>query len=145
MSFDMKRLEHLMVTMRSLGIQELAYEGNGEALRLVSAPQNNEIVAVFKAADGVNSDEDKSEAPVSHKILASMHGVFYRSEAPKEPPLVEVGNVVKAGDALCLVEAMKMLSKIEAEYSCRVTRVLKQDGDVIEPNMALFEVELVDA
>lgn len=145
MSFDMKRLERLMATMKNLGIQELAYEGNGEALRLVSASQNKETDAVFKAADSVNPDKDKSEASVSHKILASMHGVFYRSEAPKEPPLVEVGNVVKAGDALCLVEAMKTLSKIEAEYSCRVIRILKQDGDMIEPNMALFEVELVDA
>ena len=70
-------------------------------------------------------------------------GTFYRSASPDNPPFVEVGQVVKKGQVLCIVEAMKLMNEIEAEQPGRLTEVLIQNGSPVEYGEALFRFELV--
>lgn len=70
-----------------------------------------------------------------------MVGTFYRSSAPGGKPFVEVGSVVKSGETICIIEAMKILNEIEAEYAGTVTQILIKDGQAVEYGQALFVIE----
>ncbi len=70
-------------------------------------------------------------------------GTFYRAASPENPPFVEVGQVVKKGQVLCIVEAMKLMNEIEAEQAGRLTEVLIQNGSPVEYGEPLFRFEPV--
>jgi acetyl-CoA carboxylase biotin carboxyl carrier protein len=90
--------------------------------------------AAAPAADAV--------APSSAKMIKSpMVGTFYRASAPGAKPFVEVGDSVKSGQPVCIVEAMKILNEIEAELDGVVKRVLVENGQPVEYGQPLFELE----
>jgi len=74
-------------------------------------------------------------------IKAQMIGTFYRSSAPENPPFVEVGSVIKPGDTLCIIEAMKLFNEIESEVSGRIVKVLVDDVSPIEFDQPLFLID----
>ena len=74
-------------------------------------------------------------------IKASMIGTFYRSTSPETPPFVSVGDIIKEGDALCVIEAMKLFNEIESEISGKIVKVLVDDSTPIEFDQALFLVD----
>jgi acetyl-CoA carboxylase biotin carboxyl carrier protein len=69
-----------------------------------------------------------------------MVGTFYRSPSPSSPAFVEVGKTVKAGDVLCIVEAMKMMNQIEADTSGTIEAVLVENGEPVEFDQPLFSI-----
>lgn len=73
-----------------------------------------------------------SAAPVGHTVKSPMVGTFYRSSSPGAASFVEVGSVVKEGDTICIIEAMKILNEIEADKSGTVTQILCQNGQAVE-------------
>ena len=81
------------------------------------------------------------ELPAGQIVRAPMSGTFYRSTSPGSDPFVVVGSAVKAGDPLCIVEAMKILNEIEADKSGTVTRILADNGQAVEYGQALFVIE----
>ena len=70
-----------------------------------------------------------------------MVGTFYIAPSPGAPSFVKVGQTVKKGDTIGIIEAMKIMNEIEAEFDCRITKALIADGQPVEFGMALFEVE----
>jgi len=74
-------------------------------------------------------------------VTAPMVGTFYRSSTPGGKPMAEVGTVVKAGDALCIIEAMKIMNEIEADIDGTVTKVLVENGQAVEFGQPLFVIE----
>jgi acetyl-CoA carboxylase biotin carboxyl carrier protein len=70
-----------------------------------------------------------------------MIGTFYRSSSPDKPPFVEVGAVIKPGDTVCVIEAMKLFNEIEAEVSGKIVKVLVNDSTPVEYDQPLFLVE----
>ena len=74
-------------------------------------------------------------------IKASMIGTFYRSSSPEIPPFISVGDIIKEGDALCIIEAMKLFNEIEAEVSGKIVKVLVDDASPIEFDQPLFLVD----
>ena len=69
-----------------------------------------------------------------------MVGTFYRSPSPTSPSFVEVGQSVKAGDIVCIVEAMKMMNQIEADKSGKITAILVENGEPVEFDQPLFTI-----
>lgn len=85
-------------------------------------------------------------APVAEKgesITSPIVGTFYWAPAPEAPPYVEVGQVVEKGQVLCIVEAMKLMNEIEADYRCRVLKICKENAQPVEFGDLLFLVEPV--
>jgi oxaloacetate decarboxylase (Na+ extruding) subunit alpha len=74
-------------------------------------------------------------------IISPMVGTFYRAPSPDAPPFVEVGSVVEKGDTLCIIEAMKMMNEIEAEFRGKVARVVAENGQTVEYGESLFMIE----
>jgi acetyl-CoA carboxylase biotin carboxyl carrier protein len=79
--------------------------------------------------------------PASGNIVKSpMVGTFYRSPGPDAKPFVDVGQAVKAGDTLCIIEAMKLLNEIESEFSGSIREILVQNGQAVEYGQPLFVI-----
>ena len=89
--------------------------------------------------------EKKSKQPLEDDNLitvkAQMIGTFYRSPSPDKPPFVEVGTLIKPGDKLCIIEAMKLFNEIESEVSGKIVKVLTDDITPVEFDQPLFLVD----
>ncbi|MDB5892261.1 MAG: acetyl-CoA carboxylase biotin carboxyl carrier protein [Polaromonas sp.] len=80
-------------------------------------------------------------APSGHAVKSPMVGTFYRSASPGAKPFVEVGTVVKEGDTICIIEAMKILNEIEADKSGTVSKILSENGQAVEYGQPLFMID----
>jgi len=74
-------------------------------------------------------------------VTSPIVGTFYRAPAPDAPPYVEVGQVVEKGEVLCIVEAMKLMNEIEAEFRCKIVKICKENAQPVEYGDQLFIVE----
>lgn len=79
--------------------------------------------------------------PAGHTITAPMVGTFYASPSPKDPPFVQEGDEVRAGDSIGIIEAMKMMNEIESDVSGRVVRIMVKNGQPVEYGQALVVIE----
>lgn len=80
-------------------------------------------------------------AETGHVVKSPMVGTFYRASSPGAKAFVEVGNVVKEGETICIIEAMKILNEIEADKSGTITRILGENGQAVEYGQPLFVIE----
>jgi acetyl-CoA carboxylase biotin carboxyl carrier protein len=100
----------------------------------VAAPAVPAAAAVAAAAPAVV--EEKGSA-----VTSPIVGTFYRAPSPEAAPYVEVGQVVEKGQVLCIVEAMKLMNEIEAEYRCKIVKISKENAQPVEFGETLFVVE----
>ena len=92
-------------------------------------------------AESNPADSNSAEESNYITIKASMIGTFYRSASPENPPFVSVGDTVKEGDTICIIEAMKLFNEIESEVSGKIIKVLVDDSTPIEFDQPLFLVD----
>ena len=76
-----------------------------------------------------------------HVVKSPMVGTYYASASPEAKPFVQVGSVVKEGETVCIIEAMKILNEIEADKSGTITRILIDNGQAVEYGQPLFHIE----
>ncbi|GBQ27361.1 acetyl-CoA carboxylase biotin carboxyl carrier protein subunit [Gluconacetobacter azotocaptans] len=147
MAIDLTRLDALMSRMRELGITELEYAKDGERIHLVRDAPVPGPAAPAAPTDlaGVPAYEPPSPPAAAMTIAASMHGLFYTAPAPDAPPFVTPGDIVDEGQPLYILEVMKTLSRMEAEFRCRIIAVLCGNAQAVEPGTPLFSVERLDA
>jgi len=84
---------------------------------------------------------DGEDADGGHTVKSPMVGTFYRAATPGGKPLIEVGSVVKAGEPLCIIEAMKIMNEIEADVDGSITKVLAENGQAVEFGQPLFVID----
>ena len=90
----------------------------------------------------VQKIEAKPECEVVGELITSpMVGTFYQAPSPDSPPYVKVGDKVKKGQTLCIIEAMKIMNELEAEFDCEILEVLVEDGQPVEFDTPLFRVK----
>ncbi|AHV94812.1 acetyl-CoA carboxylase biotin carboxyl carrier protein [Bordetella holmesii] len=146
---DLRKLKTLIDLVAESGIAELEItEGEGK-VRIVKfsqtlqpvAYQAPEAAAVVAAAAPAAAPAAPA-APVvqGHVVKAPMVGTFYRSPNPGSAPFVDVGQTVKEGDALCIIEAMKLLNEIEADKSGVIKEILVENGEPVEYGQPLFVI-----
>ncbi|MEY3428190.1 MAG: Biotin carboxyl carrier protein of acetyl-CoA carboxylase [Pseudomonadota bacterium] len=99
-------------------------------------------VAEIAEAAAVSAAAVAAEAAAAgHTVKSPMVGTFYRSSSPGAAPFVQVGDTVKEGDTLCIIEAMKILNEIESDKSGTVKQVLCENGQAVEYGQALYIIE----
>ena len=108
----------------------------------VAAPVAAPTVAEIAEAAAVTASAVAAEAAAAgHSVKSPMVGTFYKSSSPGAAPFVQVGDTVKEGDTLCIIEAMKILNEIESDKSGTVKQVLCENGQAVEYGQALYIIE----
>lgn len=152
---DLRKLKKLIDLVEESGIAEIEVTEGEEKVRItrtVAAPQAVYAPAPVAAAPQVAASPAVvapapvvSNAPATRDLSnaqkSPMVGTFYRAPSPSSPPFVEVGQTVKAGDTLCIIEAMKLMNEIEAETSGVVKEILVENGTPVEYGEPLFIIE----
>ena len=136
---DLRKLKTLIDLVAESGIAELEItEGEGK-VRIVKFSQTLQPVAYHQPEAGVAA----APAPAAiqgHVVKAPMVGTFYRSPNPGAAPFIDVGQSVKEGDPLCIIEAMKLLNEIEADKSGVIKEILVENGEPVEYGQPLFVI-----
>ncbi len=142
---DLRKLKTLIDLVSESGIAELEItEGEGK-VRIVKFSQTVQPVAYATApaqapAAAAPAAPVAPPAPVGHTVKAPMVGTFYRSANPGSAPFVEIGQAVKEGEPLCIIEAMKLLNEIEADKSGIIKEILVENGEPVEYGQPLFVI-----
>jgi len=148
---DLRKLKKLIDLVQESGISELEVTEGEEKVRIakhygaVAAPQQYYAAPAPMPAPGapavssVNLD-DEDELPEGHVVKSPMVGTFYRSPSPGADSFVQVGQTVKQGDTLCIIEAMKLLNEIEADASGVIKAILLDNGEPVEFGEPLFVI-----
>lgn len=129
--FEMENAEEKIVIKRGPEKEYVQYA----APTVQAAPASVSIAAPSAAAEPVVADDNYET------INSPIVGSFYRKPSPEAENFVKVGDIVEAGQTVCLVEAMKLFNEIEAEYKCKIMEILKDDAGPVEFGEPLFKVE----
>ena len=153
---DIRKIKKLIELVEESGITELEVQEEEGTVRisraaLAVAPAAIQYAAApvapvaAPAAAPAPAAAAPAEAPAAevsgHQVRSPMVGTFYRSPSPEAKAFVEVGQTVKVGDALCIVEAMKMMNRIEADKAGVVKAILVNDGEAVEFDQPLIVIE----
>ncbi|MBF1215451.1 MAG: acetyl-CoA carboxylase biotin carboxyl carrier protein [Haemophilus parainfluenzae] len=151
---DIRKIKKLIELVEESGITELEVQEEEGTVRISRAAPAVAPAAIQYAAAPVAPAVAPAAAPVAaapaeapvaeisgHQVRSPMVGTFYRSPSPEAKAFVEVGQTVKVGDALCIVEAMKMMNRIEADKAGVVKAILVNDGEAVEFDQPLIVIE----
>ena len=143
---DIRKIKKLIEIIQESDIAEIEISEGEESVRISrysNAPAPVAYTAAPVAAPAAPiAAVEPAEKPISgHIVKSPMVGTFYRSSSPGAKPFVELGQSVKMGDTLCIIEAMKILNQIEADKSGTVTQILVENGQPVEYDQPLFVIE----
>jgi acetyl-CoA carboxylase biotin carboxyl carrier protein len=146
---DLRKIKTLIDLVQQSGIDELEISEGEEKVRISRGrPQGQAHAAMAPAPVAIAAPEvpqaappAEPAAPAGHTIKSPMVGTFYRTAAPGAKPFVEVGQAVKAGDTVCIIEAMKLLNEIEADQDGIIKAILAENGQPVEFGQPLFIIE----
>lgn len=149
---DLRKLKKLIELVEESGIAELEITEGEEKVRIsksgsvvqsyVTAPPAPQLAAVpAVAVPAAAAPVTEAVLPEGHVVKSPMVGSFYRSSAPGANAFVEVGQTVKVGDTLCIIEAMKLLNEIESDKSGVIKAILAENGQPVEYGEPLFVIE----
>ena len=141
----------LMDALASKKLGEVSIEAEGVKIRVkasapapVIAAAASPAPAAQSAAPAASAESETAPAddiPAGTQVKSPLVGTFYSAPSPDEPPFVLVGQEVKEGDTLCIIEAMKVMNEIKAPCSGKVVRIMAQPGDLVEYNQLLCVIE----
>ncbi len=144
-----EEIKDLMSHMKATGLTNFEYEGHGITVKMgieqasvvttVAAPV--QTAAPVAAAVVETNTSVEAVAAMGETVKSPIVGVFYEAPGPDKPIFASVGDMVKKGEVLCIVEAMKVMNEIIAEKDCKILKVLCNNEDVVEYGQPLFEIE----
>lgn len=156
---DLRKIKKLIDLLEESNLAEIEIKEGEESVRLARTPKGGyapvaaapmmvapapaapmPMSSPTEASSGGTAKPAASGLPEGHVLRAPMVGTFYASSSPDKPPFVTVGQTVKAGDTLAIIEAMKMFNPIEADVSGTVVAILGESGHPVEFDQPLFVI-----
>lgn len=158
---DIRKIKKLIELLEESNVEELEIKEGEESVRISRGSRQNQMQSpmhtiIHQPAPGTAappapepahapagsapSENTGAQVPAGHSVASPMVGTFYRSPSPGSAPFVEVGQKVKAGDPVCIVEAMKMMNQIEADKSGVIEAILVEDGEPVEFDQPLIVI-----
>ena len=150
---DLRKLKTLIDLVQNSGISELEISEGEEKIRIAkhftAAPISTTVTMPVAAAASAPAAVSPAPTPAAdaapagvegHVVKAPMVGTFYRSSSPDAAPFVEVGQTVKQGDTLCVIEAMKLMNEIEADVSGVIKAIQVENGQAVEYGQPMFVI-----
>ena len=150
---DIRKIKKLIELLEESGIAEIEIREGEESVRIsrqssapaISIPAPAPIAAAPVAAaaptPAAAPAADQPATHSGHEVRSPMVGTFYSAASPTSDPFVAVGQQVKEGDTLCIIEAMKMMNQIEADKSGKISAILVDNGSPVEFDQVLFIIE----
>ena len=152
---DLKEIKKLLEVFDKSTATVLEYENN--EFRIYLDKSSNQVVSATPAQTAIQPAQQAAPAPnitqnensqnveceEGEIITSPMVGTFYQAPSPDSPPYVKVGDKVKKGQTLCILEAMKIMNELEAEFDMEILEVLVEDGEPVEFDTPLFRVKRV--
>ncbi|GFO72397.1 acetyl-CoA carboxylase biotin carboxyl carrier protein [Bathymodiolus japonicus methanotrophic gill symbiont] len=146
---DIRKIKKLIEIIEESDIAEIEITEGEESVRInryssavaPAAPVAIAAAPAAIAAPAAAASEPAASEPSGHAVKSPMVGTFYRSASPGSAPFVEVGQSIKEGDTLCIIEAMKILNQIEADKTGVIKQILIENAQPVEYDQALFIIE----
>lgn len=132
-------LRGLALIVKDKHLSELSVESGGVRLHFKGATPGVPLLAALPVSGAVTEPEASESGDVA--VVSPMVGVFYRSPSPADPPFVEVGDSVQAGQVIGVVEAMKVFNEIVSDIEGTVTEIVAQNSELVETGAALIMVK----
>lgn len=153
---DIKDIKSIYKFLKETDIVEFEIEDSNGKLKLKRGNVNQAVSAPVAMQSGmtqtvpaegekpaVQEKKEEEKKAENIKIVTSpMVGTFYRSPSPEAPAFVDLGSLVKSGQALCIIEAMKLMNEVESEFSGKVISILVENGQPVEYGEPLFHIEV---
>ena len=143
---DLRKIKKLIEMLQESDLNEIEVKEGEESVRInrkkgdVEIPQ--QIVAPQVQSKEIVENVEETEENLSF-IQSPMVGTFYRSPAPGKPPFVEIGQRVKKGDTICIIEAMKMMNQVKSEFDGKIVDIKVENGQPVEFNESLVSIETI--
>ena len=145
MNINIDYIKQLADAMDEKSIVELALEDNGQKISLKkgAVAHAEAIVPVAEQVAAPVIEEQPAETPQrkATPITSPMVGTFYSSASPEGEPFVRVGDVIRPGQVVCIIEAMKLMNEIESDLDGEIEEILCKDGDMVEFGQPLFKLK----
>ncbi len=153
---DMRKLKTLVDLVSESNISELEITEAEGKVRIVKGGYGAPTTMMMPAGQMMMQPQPHQPAPggpaaepvaeaapvqTGHVVKSPMVGTFYRSASPGSKPFIEIGSVVKEGDPVCIIEAMKIMNEIEADMAGTISKILCENGQAVEYGQPLFIVE----
>lgn len=152
---DLRKLKTLIDLVSESNVSELEITEAEGKVRIVKGPVGGPVVmaapmvaapaalaaAPAEPAPAATAPAAEPAAETGHTVKSPMVGTFYSASSPEAKPFVQVGSVVKAGDTICIIEAMKILNEIEADHSGTVSKILVDNGQAVEYGQPMFIID----
>ena len=146
-TMNIKDIEKLIKMLEGTNVKEISLEQEGFKITLLRDVKTNQVLetnVVQVVAKENTASETKGEVKKNvDYIKASMPGTFYRKPSPDAEPYVNEGDIVKENTVVCIIEAMKIFNEIKAGKKGKILRILVNDGESIEYDQPLFEIEKI--
>ena len=133
---DLEELQQIIRLLKEEGLTEITIS-NGE--KRITVRQEGAARLLPRTAES-EAEEREEEANV---ITAPLLGTFYSRPSPEEDPFVNEGDQVSPGDTLCIIDAMKVMNEIKAEFPAKIVKVLVEDGDPLQYGQPMFQFERI--
>ena len=151
---DLRKIKKLIEMLQESDLNEIEVKEGEESVRInrkkesvihastpISVGQNlNQSSAPLPEIDSSEMENGQAAEDLNH-ITSPMVGTFYRKPAPDKEPFTEVGQTVKKGDTVCIIEAMKMMNQVKSEFDGKVIAINIEDGDPVEFGQELISIE----
>ena len=147
---EVSQLIELMNAVSEAGLTDFCYEENGVSVKIKKRPEKKIVAsapvemiapAAVTAPLQVCADTSVSEEVTGNIVKSPLVGTFYSASSPDAAPYVQVGDMVKKGQVLGIVEAMKLMNEIESEFDGTVKAILVKNGDLVEFDQPMFVIE----
>jgi len=146
---DLRKVKKLIELLEESGLSEIEITEGDDKVRITKGskqiPQTNIIETIEESEtltpnDSIDEHAQPKNNAQFHEVKAPMIGTYYQSPEPDAEAFVKVGDPISDGDTLCIIEAMKMMNKIESDVSGTIERIMVQNGDPVEFDQVLFLV-----
>ena len=143
-----KKIKEIIELMNDNDLTEVEIEQDGTKVKLVKKAQGVIEQVVHPVAErkesapaGETAAKPQPQQKNVKEVKAPMVGTFYRAASPDEDPYVQVGDVIQKGDVLCIVEAMKLMNEVKAEFGGKIREIAVENAEPVEYGQVLFLVE----
>ncbi|MCX6077632.1 MAG: acetyl-CoA carboxylase biotin carboxyl carrier protein [Campylobacterales bacterium] len=146
---DTKQIKALMREFDESGLSKLKIKQEDfsieleKATGLVAAPVHSPVAVVQAPVAQIAISSSIPDEISGDAILSPMVGTYYSSPSPDSPEFVKVGDTVKKGQVVAILEAMKIMNELEADFDCKILKILASNGQAVEYDMPLFIVEKI--